>query len=133
MSSGEAENAVESPKPAAPSAFSLDTILSDKSETLEHPDFKDKVNDTYAKEYPEDEENLRLARHVEVAKRLFAEEPADVQTRIRDEARAVHDGKVAEAQSWKDCSATETDDKEVIKGCVLLQKRSIFSFAKGKH
>lgn len=54
MSSGEAENTAKSPaEPAAPSAFSLDTILSDKSETLEHPDFKDKSDGGWDEESTE--------------------------------------------------------------------------------
>ncbi|KIP08323.1 hypothetical protein PHLGIDRAFT_35011 [Phlebiopsis gigantea 11061_1 CR5-6] len=54
MSSGEAENTAKSPaEPAAPSAFSLDTILSDKSETLEHPDFKDKPDGGWDEESTE--------------------------------------------------------------------------------
>ena len=40
MASGDTENAANSPESAAPAAFSLETILNDDSETLEHPDFK---------------------------------------------------------------------------------------------
>lgn len=40
MSSGEAGSAAGSPEPTATPAFSLETILNDKSETLEHPDFQ---------------------------------------------------------------------------------------------
>lgn len=53
MSSGDKENAVGTPEPTTPSAFSLDTILNDNSETLEHPDFKDKPDGGWDEESTE--------------------------------------------------------------------------------